>query len=200
MNGNKKKNTAGAANDEVEEMLREAEDAVLLKLNLNSHMAHARLSDLHPDLDRRFQALRSGSAPTRKPEISKISSDAEKMTQQTSAVGGERDDDLFARFAALRASVPKPSIVASSSVDSDQTDRCEQVDKLIADGNILSKGNSANDEDDEVEEIIRWAMDAARLDPSPSFDNDNELDDDLSDDSDNDGEDDGTRKERGCKM
>ncbi|CAN0909007.1 hypothetical protein LINGRAHAP2_LOCUS25588 [Linum grandiflorum] len=36
------------------------------------------------------------------------------------------------------------------------------------------------DEEDEVEKIIRWAKDAARLDPSPPSDSDDSDDGDLS--------------------
>lgn len=60
-------------------------------------------------------------------------------------------DDLSARFAALKASL--------SSSTSDETS---------------SKGS--DNEDDEVEKLIRWAKDAARLDPSPPSDDDYDQD------------------------
>ncbi|GAB4851969.1 hypothetical protein Ancab_016160 [Ancistrocladus abbreviatus] len=168
---NKKKKSTGPASDEVEEMLREAEDAVMLKLNINSHLAHVCTSDLHPDLDRRFQALKSGSAPSKKPYASKtISSETGKMEQYV-VLKEDEEQDLFARFAALKASTPKPSFAGSSlpSVRYNQEHGSDQVNKLIADSNTFTECQYGNN-DNEVQKVIMWAMDAARFDPSPSSD------------------------------
>jgi len=187
MKCNKKKN-AGMVNDEVEELLRAAEDATLLKLNVNAHTVHGSSSDLHPDLNHRFQALRGGSKTTTKmgasttrapvPEAAKVEED-------------EAEDDLFARFSALKASLPNPSSCAISS-STDVNTSCNtpgNISKLP--GDSLGVVNNIDFEDeDEVEKVIRWAMDAARLDPSPPSDEDDDTkDDDNYDDSEQSDED-----------
>ncbi|KAL8216407.1 hypothetical protein R6Q57_023244 [Mikania cordata] len=152
--------------DEVEELLKLTEDDLLLKLTVNSHIKSKSKSKfdldlvpessqsnaIDPDLDRRFQALRS--KPNPKTKITATDEDVDV-------------DDLFARFAALKAPNTTP---ASNSTSEDM---------------IVKEEN----EEDEVQKIINWAIDAARLDPSPSSDiddgdddNDNYEDDDDSDD------------------
>ncbi|KNA16608.1 hypothetical protein SOVF_087740 [Spinacia oleracea] len=163
-------------NDEVEELLRAAEDAALLKMNLNSHTVHPSPSDLHPDLEQRFRDLKSGSKSKAKQE-----SMTRKMPQpQPSQVPKEvEEDDLLSRFAALKASLPRPSPSISCSLMGAETS-----DKL-AGGSLGGEANIDDDEEDEVEKVIRWAMDAARLDPSPSSD-DEEIEDDTKSDDDSD--------------
>ncbi|GAB2284981.1 hypothetical protein Dimus_019436 [Dionaea muscipula] len=175
-NRRKKSTGTGTSNDEVEEMLREAEDAMLLKLNLNSHMAHVKPTDLHPDLHSRFQALKSGSANVRKPgkvDKNETALDTDKFKEE------DNEDDLFARFAALKASIPKPSSSSTGS-NQGQGDGCGQVDKFTVDGSFLNEGKvdeHCDDHEVEVQKIIMWAMDAARLDPSPSSDDEEEEED-----------------------
>lgn len=155
--------------DEVEKLLRATEDDILLKLSVDSHMSRGSSSQIiHPDLDRRFQALRSSSSSSSKSN-SKPPSSTANPTSNTSntksnkaaVVNEDNGDDLFARFAALKSTLPSYS------------NKNQQVE--INDG----------DEGDEVDEVIRWAIDAAALDPSPPSD-----DDDVSDDSSDDQTDD----------
>lgn len=149
--GNKKRES-----DEVEELLRAAEDDVFLKLSLNSHMARSSSTQfIDPDLDQRFQALRSKKTPQKNP-ISQQSLD----NQPPSASA----DDLFTRFAALKSSLPAYSS-SSSSAKQQQT-----------------AVENEEDDDDEVDKVIKWAVDAARLDPSLS----SGTDDDISSDEDED--------------
>ncbi|CAN4105479.1 unnamed protein product [Withania somnifera] len=133
--------------EEVEELLRAAEDDVFLKLNLNSHMARGSFSQsIDPDLDQRFQALRSKQTP--------------KKSQQVLDNQLPPSDDLFTRFAALKSSLP---VYSSSSSSSPAVE---------------------NEEDDEVDKVIKWAIDAARLDPSPlsGTDDDSSSDESSEDD------------------
>ncbi|KAL2938514.1 putative D-xylulose kinase A [Bienertia sinuspersici] len=183
-----KKNTKDV-NDEVEELLRAAEDATLLKLNLNSHNVHASPSDLDPDLDQRFRDLKFGSKSMSKSKAKQETVGKMLPTPKSDKVNEEVEgDDLLARFAALKASLPMPS---SSSFQGVETSGTLSEDEL-GDGNSGGKGNIDDDDDeDEVEKVIRWAMDAARLDPSPpSDDEDSNTDNDFDGDetSDEDGE------------
>ncbi|XP_055815063.1 uncharacterized protein LOC129884810 [Solanum dulcamara] len=144
--------------EEVEELLRAAEDDVFLKLSLNSHMARGSSTQfIDPDLDQRFQVLRSKQTPPKK-TISKQGLDNQPPS-----------DDLLTRFAALKSSLPAYS---SSSSSAKQQAEAEAV---------------VEDDDDEVEKVIKWAIDAARLDPSPDGDDDDDDDDDSTIDED-DGE------------
>ncbi|PRQ41451.1 hypothetical protein RchiOBHm_Chr4g0447031 [Rosa chinensis] len=152
MNRNKgktKTKTKKTEKDEVEELLQAAQDDMLLGLSVDSHIS--RLSDV----DRRFQALKLKS-PT-PPKVADANSSAPAVTsiqvdEELKAVLG---DDLSTRFAALKASVPMPS--SSSSI-------------IAASSALHDDDDDAVDEDDEVEKLIRWAKDAARLDPSPPSD------------------------------
>ncbi|KAK3009712.1 hypothetical protein RJ639_014565 [Escallonia herrerae] len=165
----KKKKTE---NDEVEELLRAAHDHVLLGLSVDSHTsrgAAARESLIDPDLDRRFQALKSKPQP--QPKVKPEPHPTSKPGPSPPPAIPEMDD-LLARFAALKGT---PS--SSSSND-------EQV---------LS--GDQNDDVDEVEKLMRWAMDAARLDPSPpSDDEDDDTDHTDDEDEDEDDEDVGSEK------
>ncbi|KAM7463257.1 hypothetical protein LguiA_031378 [Lonicera macranthoides] len=175
MSGRKKKTEK--AEDEVEELLRAAEDSMLLKLSVNSHMSRGSSSTIiDPDLDRRFQALRykpnhssksnpNPQLPNPPPSISSVPTDL-NLNSDYNPQGG---DDLFARFTALKSSIPAHS--SSPSLNEQQ--------KKFEDGD--------DDDEDEVEKLIRWAVDAARLDPSPPSDTDHsdgEDDTDQSDDED----------------
>lgn len=148
--------------EEVEELLRAAEDDVSLKLSLNSHMARGSSTQfIDPDLDQRFQALRSKQTPPRKPKGLDLDNQATSTTDES--------DDLLTRFAALKSSLPAYSSASSSA----------KQHVVVED---------EEDHDDEVEKVIKWAIDAARLDPSPPSGTD---DDDDSDDNTTDEEDDG---------
>ncbi|XP_066351799.1 uncharacterized protein [Miscanthus floridulus] len=139
--GGRKAAGPGCEKAEVEALIRAAQDAVLLKLQANSHLVSsttasasspppsldaAALDPLDSDLARRFDALKSrAAAPKLKP-----------------AGGGM--DELEARFAALKG---------AAGPEKDTRVRLEDLG-----------GDSSEDEADEVDKVMRWAMDAARLD------------------------------------
>jgi hypothetical protein len=103
--------------------------------------------------------------------------------------------DLDRRFQALK-SRPSVSPNPSSHSLSKSTTSSVDVEELSArfaalkgshgipaDPKLLSTADGAtDDEEDEVEKLIRWAKDAARLDPSPPSDEDEDEDDDNDDD------------------
>ncbi|XP_060193426.1 uncharacterized protein LOC132622779 [Lycium barbarum] len=163
--------------EEVEELLRAAEDDVSLKLSLNSHMARGSSTQfIDPQLDQRFQALRSKKTPKKTP----ISQQGLGLVKQPPSASTSTDsDDLFTRFAALKSSLPTYSSASSSAVEKEE------------------------DDDDEVEKVIKWAIDAARLDPSPpsETDDDDDDDDESSTDveEDENSEDDSKRRQRKAK-
>lgn len=150
--------------DEVEQLLRAAQDDMLLKLNVNSHMARGSASAaIDPDLDRRFLALKK---PTKSDgSVKKVPKEVDSKAADASP-----EDDLFTRFAALKSSIPSHSGKEKSS-------------NIPMDGSAVAEED--NDED-EVEKVIKWAIDAARLDPSPPSDNEDDDDRDHSDDTDDD--------------
>ncbi|XP_008221085.1 PREDICTED: nucleolin [Prunus mume] len=173
MKRNTKKETE---RDEVEELLQAAQDDMLLKLSLNSHLSRGVSLD-DADIGRRFEALKmktviTGAAPGPGPgpaaaasSVSKSNSNSIQVDEELKEVLG---DDLSTRFAALKASIPMPSSDAAvrSSASS--------YNDIVND----------NDDEDEVEKLIRWAKDAARLDPSPPSDDDDDQDKSESDDDD----------------
>ncbi|KAI3414345.1 uncharacterized protein J3R85_016453 [Psidium guajava] len=194
----RKKRDEGGAIDEVDELLRAAQDDVLLKLSLNSHIARSSSGDIDPDLTRRFHALKSRpsapAAPSQPPPrptasaSSASSSSSPSPRQVDDELKAVLGDDLSARFAALRGSLyssspsSSPDAAAAGAVGpsaaADGRDRRET-------GDFNSRGEHDRKEKDEVEKLIQWAVDAARLDPSPpSDDDDNNDSDDDNDDSD----------------
>lgn len=174
-------------NEEVEQLLQSAQDEVLLKLSVNSHIAHISSNYLDSDLDRRFQALKSRPSL---PQSSASSQSNRRVDNVTVNVDDELKnvlgDDLSSRFAALKAS--------SSSSSSSSNNDDKKVNGLPV-GPDISFGDD-NDEEDEVEKLIRWAKDAARLDPSPPSEDEKDSDCDDSDDDykDSDDDDDPRRK------
>lgn len=185
-----KKKGGVSKDDEVDELLRAAHDDVLIKLSLNSHIAHlGTSSSIDPDLDSRFQALkaRQSKSKSSKLDASQVTIVCEKKNPEKVLHTVDESDDLFARFAALKGS----SLPSHPSSAADVGGR-DEVQQLVND-----------DGEDEVEKVIKWAIDAARLDPSPPSDSDTEEggddDDDLSDDRDDDDHrkvDSGTKSER----
>ncbi|CAO2168019.1 unnamed protein product [Urochloa humidicola] len=143
---------------EVEALLRAAQDAVLLKLQANSHLisstsasasvpapagpldgAAAAADPLEDDLARRFNALKSrAAAPAPK------SGGAGAAAAAAGGSGGM--DELEARFAALKG--------VAAGVGSEKEARVKLEDL----------GGESSDEESEVDKVMRWAMDAARLD------------------------------------
>ncbi|KAJ9536510.1 hypothetical protein OSB04_un000304 [Centaurea solstitialis] len=182
-----KKKQPNDAIDEVEKLLTLTQDDLLLKLTVNSHTnskfdfipeSSHNNNAIHPDLDRRFQALRSKPNPNPNPKAEIKPGDHEDI------------DNLLARFAALKA----PANATSTSSSSNQ-----QHGKVTKDDSF-GVDFEEDDEEDEVSKIINWAIDAARLDPSPSSDidddddKDDDDDDDDDDDSDEDSDDDDARR------
>ncbi|CAO2176499.1 unnamed protein product [Urochloa humidicola] len=142
---------------EVEALLWAAQDAVLLKLQANSHListsasasvpapagpldgAAAAADPLEDDLARRFNALKSrAAAPAPKSGGAGAAAAA--------AGGGGGMDELEARFAALKG--------VAAGVGSEKEARVKLEDL----------GGESSDEESEVDKVMRWAMDAARLD------------------------------------
>ncbi|KAL0446642.1 UNVERIFIED_CONTAM: hypothetical protein Slati_1792100 [Sesamum latifolium] len=158
--------------DEVEQLLRAAQDDVLLKLNVNSHMARASASAaIDPDFDRRFQALRKPQKPTKLDDSTKRPHT--KVETGDSKDGAAAEDDLFARFAALKNSLPSYN-------------KNESRSNFPADVSVNEQATEEESED-EVDKVIKWAIDAARLDPSPPSDDDDDRSDEDDDVDDDDG-------------
>ncbi|CAH9140067.1 unnamed protein product [Cuscuta epithymum] len=171
--------------DEVEELLRAAADETLLQLSVDAHPARGSSAQfIPPDLDRRFQALKS------QPKTSTIPNKHRKMPAPAASSASDdakfpknvgEGDDLFARFAALKSSLPSLSSSAGS---------------ISNPGRDEAENGKDGDVDDEVQKLINWAIDAARLDPSPPSDTDCDDDDDLDDSSDEDDDDNGGTKRK----
>ncbi|KAJ0239681.1 Uncharacterized protein HA466_0232830 [Hirschfeldia incana] len=151
--------------DEVEQLLQAAQDEMILKLSVNSHASRSKPDYLDPDLHSRFLALRS--KPSQKKKTTKDQK-RRPSPPPKSKDAEETPDDLMLRFAALKTTLPSSSSSVPPSVlrPSDLGDEADELG-----------------EDDEVEKLIQWAIDAARLDPSPPSDDD---DDDRSSDNDDD--------------
>ncbi|XP_057478344.1 uncharacterized protein LOC130765811 [Actinidia eriantha] len=176
----------GGGDDDVDSLLRAAEDEVLLNLSVNSHIARgvSQSSYIDLDLDRRFQALKStnSKAASQPPPPPKATTDDRKAKDEKSVYVssniGEDADDLFARFAALKTSLPSSS---SSSLNKPNCSD-EKSDGRTTTGDEV--------DEDEVQKLIQWAIDAARLDPSPPTDTDDDEDNVESSNDDDDDSDD----------
>ncbi|XP_038971504.1 AT-rich interactive domain-containing protein 3A [Phoenix dactylifera] len=183
---------------EVEALLRVAQDDLLLKLRVDSHPVSSRASSsssdaLDSDLARRFEALKSPSPPL---------STAAPPPPPTKPVGmgaaaaaddeeGERilGDDLAARFAALKGSSsgPNPGIQQSDLM----TPNLRVSDDEAGAG---AGGGGDGVSEKEVEKVMQWAMDAARLDPSKG--DGDEDDGESADDDDDEEEEEDLKKKR----
>lgn len=184
---NKKKTEA---TDEVEDLLQAAQDEMLLKLSVDAHMSRVSPSYLHPDLHHRFQALKKPSSSSSKIKPNPRSLEVSLQTTEKKVKGkdtassqeiddelkGVLGDDLLARFAALKGVSKKSG-------------GCDQFDQP-------SVNADSGDDEDEVEKVIRWAIDAARLDPSSPTDDesDNDIEDDNGDDEDDDNRAEGNKR------
>ncbi|KAK8529696.1 hypothetical protein V6N13_102599 [Hibiscus sabdariffa] len=192
MSGRRKSSATTTEIDAVEQLLQAAQDEMLLEISVDSHMSRVAPDYLDPDLSRRFQALRSRpsssrsqqkkqpSAPAPAPELpppqplkpqSEQKEDGERLEQKPKVVVADNvdeelkavlGDDLSARFAALKASLSSSSSNPTASITNE-----------VRIG--LEKSDGEDDEEDEVERVIQWAKDAARLDPSPASDDDDDL-------------------------
>ncbi|XVF01734.1 hypothetical protein REPUB_Repub04eG0114300 [Reevesia pubescens] len=212
MSNRKKSSAATTESDEVEQLLQAAQDEMVLKLSVDNHMSRVAPDYLDPDLHHRFQALRSrpstsqskskshsqhqkqsSSSPPPKPQQEQKENDEKEKKERKSKVvvdeelKGVLGDDLSARFAALKASLSSSSAATSAT---------NEIPIGIEKTNV-----DDDDQEDEVEKVIQWAMDSARLDPSPPSDDDD--DDHLDSDSDNndsdDDDDDSKNKNRETK-
>lgn len=138
-NRGKKKTEA----DEVEELLRAAEDDVFLKLSLNSHMARGSSTQfIDPDLDQRFRALKSKQTPKTKNPI----------PQQLRSTSTPSDDNLFSRFAALKSSLPAYSSSANQQAAEEDDDEVEKVIKWAIDAARLDPSPPSDTDEDENSE------------------------------------------------
>ncbi|KAL6984793.1 hypothetical protein U1Q18_018172 [Sarracenia purpurea var. burkii] len=204
--------------DEVDLLLRAAEDDVLLNLSVDSHMSRgvsqSQSSYIDPDLDRRFQSLlnssrsgsgsrsRSASKVAPKPQAlpTKTARDQDdektKVKRRTGDGGNISDDDLFGRFAALKGSIHSSS--SSSSSSSFDRNHYQGPKEYNSGDEKLNRRTIESDgvNEDEVQKVIQWAIDAARLDPSPSTDTDDDADSSYDDDSDHCGDDHQKKGER----
>ncbi|CAF2149617.1 BnaA01g13870D [Brassica napus] len=154
--------------DEVEQLLQAAQDEMILKLSVDSHASRSKPDYLDPDLHSRFLALRS--KPSRQQKKTKTTTEQKRrpVSPPKSKDVEETPDDLMLRFAALKSTLPSSSVPPSVLRPGEMGDDADELG-----------------EDDEVEKLIQWAIDAARLDPSPPSDDD---DDDENRSSDNDDE------------
>ncbi|KAL1222522.1 hypothetical protein V5N11_018895 [Cardamine amara subsp. amara] len=157
--------------DEVEQLLQAAQDEMILKLSVNSHTSRSSSDYLDPDLHSRFLALKSQPSTKKKDQQHRQKRRPRSPPPKSKDVVEETPEDLMLRFAALKTSLPSSS--SSSSV--------------LLPNEIGEEDSDEIGEDAEVEKLIQWAIDAARLDPSPPSD------DDHSQSSDDDDETDSTR-------
>ncbi|KAJ8494204.1 hypothetical protein OPV22_015925 [Ensete ventricosum] len=164
---------------EVEDLLRATEDDVLLKLRVGGHIAsrHTSSSLLDHDLTRRFEALKA--RPPHPPSAAQRRPSAPEPVEKAGASAAADDgkwgrvlgDDLEARFAALKGSsgsggsdrgLPRSDLLPEGKRSHDDNDDLEEVDDDDDDEDGVSKK--------EVDKLLKWAIDAARLDPSKSDD------------------------------
>ncbi|XP_018468168.1 uncharacterized protein LOC108839885 [Raphanus sativus] len=157
--------------DEVEQLLQAAQDEMILKLSVNSHTSRSKPDYLDPDLHSRFLALRSKPSHQQQKKKKKETKDQKRRSISPPKSKGveETPDDLMLRFAALKTTLPSSSSSVPPSV--------------LRPSGIGDEAGELG-EDDEVEKLIQWAIDAARLDPSPPSDDDD--DDGRSSDNDDD--------------
>ncbi|XAR53373.1 hypothetical protein NMG60_11021910 [Bertholletia excelsa] len=159
-------------------MLRAAEDEMLLNISVNSHMcrgAVARSSYMDPDLDHHLhqQSINYNNRCA-----------AAAAAEKAEDSGNFSQDDLFARFAALKSSLPSSSSYSLPSHDPLQS---------MSGQKEFDRPPTANDhvDEDEVQKVIQWAIDAARLDPSAPSDDEDDSDANAyrsSDDDNSDGD------------
>ncbi|WCJ38988.1 hypothetical protein M5689_020012 [Euphorbia peplus] len=129
--------------EEVEQLLKAAQDEVLLKLSIDSHMSRVSPDYLLSDLDRRFQALKSTKqthSTTKQPPPSR----------PPEADPKPNGDDLLARFAALKASssAPQPQLQLHSD-DDDEEDEVEKIIRWAKDAARLDPSPPSDDDDDD---------------------------------------------------
>ncbi|PWA91505.1 hypothetical protein CTI12_AA089580 [Artemisia annua] len=169
-----KKEEKPDAIDEVEQLLKLTQDDLLLKLTVNTHHKSKPISNFQPS----SSSSRLNSDLDRRFEALRSKPNIQNHDVKKEEV--EDVDNLFARFAALKG---------GQTANNNDEKHNHGIDVFEEDD---------DDEEDEVAKIISWAVDAARLDPSPSSDIDQE--DETDDDSDSDSDDDVKRKVLGKKV
>lgn len=155
----------GKEEDEVELLLQAAQDEMILKLSVDSHTSRSSSDYLDPDLHSRFLALKSQKKKDHQHRLPRSPPKSKDVVEET-------PDDLMLRFAALKTSLPSAS--SSSSVS-----------KSVFLQDEIGEDSDEIGEDAEVVKLIQWAIDAARLDPSPPSDDDESHSSDDDDDEDN---------------
>lgn len=166
------------AEAEVEQLLRAAEDDLLLKLSVGTHSS--RSSPLDPHLARRFEDLKSppplpsSEAQPRPTAPLKTATKGGAPSASDDGQWGEvLGNDLAMRFAALKGSSSSgtgrsdPGI-QNSGMATPQTKLPLEEEEEEEEGGVSQK---------EVDKLLQWAMDAARLDPSKSDDEDDSSED-----------------------
>ncbi|RID78638.1 hypothetical protein BRARA_A01443 [Brassica rapa] len=144
---------------------------MILKLSVDSHASRSKPDYLDPDLHSRFLALRS--KPSQQQQKKKTTEQKRRSISPTKSKDAEETpDDLMLRFAALKSTLPSSSSSSSSVPPS-----------VLRPGEMGDEADELG-EDDEVEKLIQWAIDAARLDPSPPSDDDDDDDENRSSDND----------------
>ncbi|OIW17359.1 hypothetical protein TanjilG_22471 [Lupinus angustifolius] len=148
--------------DEVEQLLQATQDHFLLNLSLNSHTTHS--SPSLSSSSNNYDHISLDLDLERRFQALKGKNHSQNKDQELNSVLGH---DLSARFAALKGK-------SSSS----------SHDPLGVGPTVLSNEyeEESEDEEDQVQKLIEWAKDAARLDPSPPSDED---EDDSDEDEDN---------------
>lgn len=165
---------ADVGTDEVEEMLRAAEDDLLLNLTRNTHATHKQIqhrqissstsvSVLDSDLDRRFEALKS------------------TRTTPTLPSASSSEINIDTRFEALKGAHARSPTTTTTTTSSSVRIEENPIGRV-------EEGKSKN----EVEEILQWALDSVRL---GSTENDVDGSSKDSDEEESDDDDDGWREE-----
>ncbi|KAG0502144.1 hypothetical protein HPP92_002216 [Vanilla planifolia] len=168
--------SSATAASEVEEMLRAAEDELLLGLRVGSHTISSSSSSLDSDLTRRFEALKSPCVPPNRKSTTSRSRPSE--SRRKPLLGTYRDAideaDLMARFAALKGPIRSDSPLQPAPAADLIKDR---EDSVVDDESEDGEGEGGVSKK-EVDQVMQWAMDSARLDPSISDEDVQEEDDD----------------------
>ncbi|XP_058105278.1 uncharacterized protein LOC131248827 [Magnolia sinica] len=146
---------------------------MLLNISTGSHTT--RNTSLDSDLVRRLEALKAPSSSTGITRVPPMK-DRKRVVVVSAVVDEEMQrilgEDLSARFAALKGSSSSREFQARpKKLDDDDDDDDDDVDVDVDDDGVSKK---------EVDKLMQWAMDEARLNPSMSSDDD---DDDVKEQS-----------------
>ncbi|KAK3222545.1 hypothetical protein Dsin_009570 [Dipteronia sinensis] len=95
MNNGKKKSDK-SEEDEVDQLLQAAQDEMLLKLSVGSHIAHLSSNQLDSNLDRRYQALKF------RPSIPPSSTNSSSSKPKSPPLVGRRFENCIGRRSLLQ--------------------------------------------------------------------------------------------------